>query len=227
MANTPNLDLVKPAGTDHALVSVINSNSDKIDAGYGTLSEHFENFRLRTLSGSSIDLDDYYGTDKAGFYYIGTDVVNSPGPWSGMIVIAWGNTSYQLAITSDNHLKFRRRVGSPPTWETWVDLGTKHTGTVTKNASGITDANFHLDTEIISGTLLMVTGYINVTTAIANNTKIATVSIAPKKEAYQSVVSSAGKTGRFKLNANGEIYCESALEANSGYYSMTFVSNYV
>lgn len=39
MANTPNLDLVKPAGTDHALVSVINSNSDKIDAGVGTLSE--------------------------------------------------------------------------------------------------------------------------------------------------------------------------------------------
>ena len=31
MANTTNLDLVKPAGTDHALISVINQNSDKID----------------------------------------------------------------------------------------------------------------------------------------------------------------------------------------------------
>lgn len=32
MANTSILDLAKPAGTDKALVSVINSNSDKIDA---------------------------------------------------------------------------------------------------------------------------------------------------------------------------------------------------
>ena len=39
MANTPFLDLVKPAGTDRALVSVINSNSDKIDGGVSTLSE--------------------------------------------------------------------------------------------------------------------------------------------------------------------------------------------
>ena len=39
MANTPFLDLVKPAGTDRALVSVINSNSDKIDTGVSTLSE--------------------------------------------------------------------------------------------------------------------------------------------------------------------------------------------
>ena len=36
MANTTNLDLVKPAGTDHALISVLNSNSDKIDAFAGT-----------------------------------------------------------------------------------------------------------------------------------------------------------------------------------------------
>lgn len=42
MANTPNLDLVKPAGTDKALVSVINSNSDKIDAGFGSLSDQIE-----------------------------------------------------------------------------------------------------------------------------------------------------------------------------------------
>ena len=35
MANTTNIDLVKPAGTDYALVSVINSNSDKIDAEAG------------------------------------------------------------------------------------------------------------------------------------------------------------------------------------------------
>lgn len=41
MANTTNIDLVKPAGTDHALVSVINSNSDKIDAEAGRQRGNF------------------------------------------------------------------------------------------------------------------------------------------------------------------------------------------
>lgn len=35
MANTTNIDLVKPAGTDYALISVINSNYDKIDTEAG------------------------------------------------------------------------------------------------------------------------------------------------------------------------------------------------
>ena len=52
MANTPNLDLVKPAGTDKALVSVINSNSDKIDAGFGSLSDQITNKTTETLSSS-------------------------------------------------------------------------------------------------------------------------------------------------------------------------------
>ena len=38
MANTTNLDLVKPLGTDHALISVINSNMDKIDANAGSVA---------------------------------------------------------------------------------------------------------------------------------------------------------------------------------------------
>ena len=41
MANTTNIDLVKPAGTDYALVSVINSNSDKIDAEAGRERANF------------------------------------------------------------------------------------------------------------------------------------------------------------------------------------------
>lgn len=61
MANTPNLDLVKPAGTDHALVSVINSNSDKIDGGFGTLSEQIANtindFGSKTISGMNTAIE--------------------------------------------------------------------------------------------------------------------------------------------------------------------------
>ena len=37
MANTTNLNLVKPAGTDHALVSVINGNMDIIDSKVGAV----------------------------------------------------------------------------------------------------------------------------------------------------------------------------------------------
>ena len=38
MANTTNLDLVKPLGTDHALISQINGNMDKIDAYAGNVN---------------------------------------------------------------------------------------------------------------------------------------------------------------------------------------------
>ena len=41
MANTTNIDLVKPAGTDYALVSVINSNMDKVDAEAGRERANF------------------------------------------------------------------------------------------------------------------------------------------------------------------------------------------
>ena len=39
MANTPYIDLVKPAGTDKALISVINANSDKIDSAVGGVQD--------------------------------------------------------------------------------------------------------------------------------------------------------------------------------------------
>ena len=45
MANTQNLDLVKPLGTDHALVSVLNSNSDKIDAYAGAVNAGLDGLR--------------------------------------------------------------------------------------------------------------------------------------------------------------------------------------
>lgn len=61
MASTQNLNLVKPAGTDKALVSVINSNSDKIDAFAGTtnqaistLNSNLTNIKNQ-LSGSQLD----------------------------------------------------------------------------------------------------------------------------------------------------------------------------
>jgi hypothetical protein len=55
MANTTNLDLVKPAGTDKALVSVINANSDKIDAFAGTTNQALSNVSAPTnITASSL-----------------------------------------------------------------------------------------------------------------------------------------------------------------------------
>ena len=53
MANTPNINLVKPLGTDRALVSVINDNSDKIDAFAGSTNTNMAN----TQAGYAIVVD--------------------------------------------------------------------------------------------------------------------------------------------------------------------------
>lgn len=45
MANTTNLNLVKPIGTDHALISDINGNSDKIDAYAGKVNTGLDGLR--------------------------------------------------------------------------------------------------------------------------------------------------------------------------------------
>lgn len=62
MANTPNIDLVKPAGTDHALVSVLNSNSDKIDTFAGSTNQAIANIsvNIQHMTDATIisDLDD-------------------------------------------------------------------------------------------------------------------------------------------------------------------------
>lgn len=58
MANTTNLDLVKPAGTDKALVSVINSNSDKIDAFAGTTNQALSKVKQSPINIEPTSLSD-------------------------------------------------------------------------------------------------------------------------------------------------------------------------
>ena len=68
MANTPNINLEKPIGTDHALVSVINSNSDKIDTFAGNTNQAIgnlnTNINARALTSSEkltvVALNDNY-----------------------------------------------------------------------------------------------------------------------------------------------------------------------
>lgn len=50
MANTPFLNLVKPTDNDQALITDINNNSDKIDAGVSSLSDQITMLKIYTLS---------------------------------------------------------------------------------------------------------------------------------------------------------------------------------
>ena len=56
MANTTNLNLVKPAGTDYALISTINDNMDKIDTFAGSTNQalgKLSTLQLITIGGVS------------------------------------------------------------------------------------------------------------------------------------------------------------------------------
>ena len=70
MANTPNIDLVKPAGTDHALVSVLNSNSDKIDSFAGTTNQAIAKLQDCAEIPSNKNVKDYCDSLAVGFYRI-------------------------------------------------------------------------------------------------------------------------------------------------------------
>lgn len=87
MANTPNIDLVKPAGTDHALVSVLNANSDKIDTFAGTTNAAIANLGYdigsKTVSGFQSDIETKLGAlDNGKSFSFKVDLSDSVSPIS-------------------------------------------------------------------------------------------------------------------------------------------------
>lgn len=80
MANTTNLNLVKPAGTDYALVSVINGNMDIIDSKVGAIpaneSAQSQITALNNQIANKIKYTNYTMTeDKAIAANSGTEIV--------------------------------------------------------------------------------------------------------------------------------------------------------
>ena len=72
MANTTNLNLVKPAGTDHALVSVINSNMDIIDSKVGAVPSNASvQGQIDTLNNQITEI-----TTKKSYNFIGSSNVS-------------------------------------------------------------------------------------------------------------------------------------------------------
>jgi len=118
MANTTNLDLVKPAGTDKALVSVINANSDKIDAFAGTTNQALSNL---TTPATASDLNT---VTTPGVVYANDSTSNRPHDWCIVYTYAVNSTTLaQMAFCiSDTKVYYRRNNGS---WSAWEELAMK------------------------------------------------------------------------------------------------------
>ena len=102
MANTAIIDLAKPAGTDHALISVINSNMDKIDAEAGRQRGNFAG-TYSTTSGYAVgDYCIYQGNLYRCTTAIGSSGENwTAGHWTSVKVgTELKGLSDQIAIQS-------------------------------------------------------------------------------------------------------------------------------
>lgn len=136
MANTPFLDLVKPAGTDRALVSVINSNSDKIDGGVSTLSEQIAR---KTIQPNG-DFNNYSGLGVTNDgHYVGTNIgsmANRPSDIESTYAYAFtfdvkvlnGWAAHTLTVYGSNNRTYVRQeyYQSGRKWTDWQQLATKN-----------------------------------------------------------------------------------------------------
>ena len=126
MANTPFLDLVKPAGTDKALVSVINSNSDKIDTGVSTLSDQIGQFQGIEIPANT-DLNNLR-TD--GNYYSANStrsatLSNTPVTGSGFALVVQNMGANTTQMIKTGSALFLRGTSGGSTWGDWRQYAEK------------------------------------------------------------------------------------------------------
>ena len=145
MANTTNLNLVKPAGTDKALVSVLNSNSDKIDAWAGSTNQALSNIRNNEIVIPITADTDLNTLVKPGYYnlYSASSLVNAPVSGTnrlGLIVQRAESDSYiyQMAfenVQSGTGVYVRSCKGG--TWSAWQQLGGRDWGNASSWCSNL------------------------------------------------------------------------------------------
>lgn len=125
MANTTNLDLVKPAGTDKALVSVINANSDKIDAFAGTTNQAISTLNSKiasqlgnlnisfngTLGGNVIDIMNSANIGIT-YYRNSNQPTNRPSgcDWGTYILFKSSSTSVGVLYFDYSHFAFNYSI---------------------------------------------------------------------------------------------------------------------
>ncbi len=176
MANTTNLNLAKPAGTDKALVSVLNSNSDKIDAWAGTTNQALSNLGNKVamyaatinFGGSNavkftrsvqhqnfiVDVSSYSGSP--GY------IVASNGALSNFSLTAkaaWNSDQTQLTVVSSTYRRCLVLSDSPITYEL---LNADYSSFVDNSSFNLSNVDLKDDP---SGPFLLLSNDINNTTS--------------------------------------------------------------
>ena len=80
---------------------------------------------------SGDDLNNYWGPRKAGLWVVNTtssNVSNCPLSYSGLIVIAIGQSGAQQILFNHTGICFRDRTGSPASWSHWFKVTGIDTG---------------------------------------------------------------------------------------------------
>jgi hypothetical protein len=160
MANTTNLNLAKPAGTDKALVSVLNSNSDKIDAWAGTTNQALSNVNNELDTFLNVPTETYSGDLNTlltpGMYNLGSGATNTPPTLSaGRLEVSVGDNvdyvrqTYYGGYNADIFTRTRYYYRGEFVWNSWQQLALK--------------------TDVSATASKAMTGGNNVTIAIQNN----------------------------------------------------------
>jgi len=155
MANTTNLNLVKPAGTDHALVSDINGNMDLIDAFAGSTNTAIANKLDPNISASTTNKD--LLTLAPGAYRFGSSCSNKPTNGNGYITIYErdSSTARQATVIMDSGEVYVNVMVSG-SWGGWKELAQEKTNT----ASGTTSASGNLSLGLAASAGRVTSAYI-------------------------------------------------------------------
>lgn len=196
MANTQNLDLVKPLGTDHALVSVLNSNSDKIDAYAGAVNAGLDG--LRDGLGILADGNTHAAVTSGQFVYVKNHQTLPEGLYQASTNIAANGTLSTSNLTADPK-------GGLNTLSEHIAT---QTGSLTAGENiTLYNTNLSKSGNVVSLVAEVVVGSGGIS---ANGTVVFTIPSAFRPSAYRLTVTKALYGGietncSFRINPNGNI----------------------
>ena len=101
MANTTNLNLVKPAGTDYALVSVINGNMDIIDSKVGAIPANESAQSQITALNNQLAKTTGSGTTNTTYISSGTVAWSKTGK---MVVVYFSDITFSQGVSGNIEL---------------------------------------------------------------------------------------------------------------------------
>jgi hypothetical protein len=166
MANTTNIDLVKPAGTDHALISVINSNSDKIDAEAGRQRGNFAGTYSSTSGYAVGDYCIYQGNLYRCTTAIGSSGENwTAGHWTSVKVGTELKGLSDQIVTLNSKIKAYRNTytfDSNAICNTGIQVTSNAGISIMRNTSSVSAVMFSY---YVNNGILYITGYVTTTGA--------------------------------------------------------------